>query len=288
MKVLKGGIILLNLCAMSLVLDGSTQNITDKEILEQLSELQLYHNGDLSKNPQIGFKPVLVQYRSIEQGFSGVVLCSLISEADDIEIIGSDGRITIEIYCSFTQNEEEIPMTQFVLEGATVQSTLGLYTYDTIETDNDLKVGGIAKVGGDLHVDGTITKKVGSSYVPIPIKNIYQHLIVLKGTNALVVLKIICNEEYPMTSKTDVINLINEIFNDQGHSSSNPMTIDSNGFFVSNNYAVSINQLIFNGLLCTYETMEESFGTETVVDTTTTFDALGQIDTVTDTVYRLN
>lgn len=282
MKVLKGGIILLNLCALSLALDGSTQDITDKDILEQLSELQLYHNGDLSKNPQIGFKPVLVQYRSIEQGFSGVVLCSLISEANDIEIIGSDGRITIEIYCSFVQNEEEIPMTQFVLEGATVHSTLGLYTYDTIETDNDLKV------GGNLQVDGTITKKVGSSYVEIPTKTIYQHLIVLKGTNALVVLKILCNEEIGMTTMNDVIALINTIFNDQGHSSSNPMTIDCNGFFVSNNYAVSINHLSFNGSLCTYETMEESFGTETVVDTTTTFDALGQIDTVTDTVYRLN
>lgn len=284
MQVLKGGIILLNLCAMSVALDGTTQSITDKDILEQLSELQMY----TSKRPIIGYKPVLVQYRSNENGFSGVVLCSLISEASDIQIIGCDGRITIEIYCSFLQNEEEIPMAPYVLEGATVHSTLGLYTYDTIETDNDLKVGGNAKVGGNLQVDGTITKKVGSSYVPIPTKNIYQHLIVLKGTNALVVLKILCNEEYPMTSMSDVISLINTIFNDQGHSSTYPMTIDCNGFFVSNNYTVSINQLSFNGLLCTYETMDEGYGVETIVDTTTTFDKLGQIDTVKDTVYRLN
>lgn len=288
MQVLKGGIILLNLCAMSVALDGTTQSITDKDILEQLSELQMYINGDTSKRPIIGYKPVLVQYRSNENGFSGVVLCSLISEASDIQIIGCDGRITIEIYCSFVQNEEEIPMTPYVLDGATVHSKLGLYTYDSIDTDNDLKVGGNAKVGGYLQVDGDIIKKVGSEYLPIPTKTIYQHLIVLKGTNSLVILKLLCNVEERMTVMSDVIALINELYNDQGHSSTYPMTIDCNGFFITSNYVVNINHLSFNGSLCTYETMEESFGTETVVDTTTTFDALGQIDTVDDTVYRLN
>lgn len=276
MQVLKGGIILLNLSVMSLALDRTTQEITDKDILEQLSELQMYINEDTTKKPIVGYKPVAVQYYSEEGGFSGTMLCTLISEGTDITIFGYDGKITLRIICSFSQNQEEIPLTPYVLVSTEVKSSLGVYSEDT------------AKIGGDLLVDGSILKNVGSNYVPIPTKEIYQHLIVLSGTTSRVVLKLLCNQQQPMTSKPDVISLINEIFSEQGYSSSKPMTIDCNGFFVANNSTKTIVQLIFNGTKCTYEILGDDFVSDSVVDTTTTFDALGQIDTVTDTVYRLN
>lgn len=282
MQVLKGGIILLNLSAMSLSLNGTSQSITNKDVLEQLSELQMYINSDTTKKPIIGYKPVAVQYHSEEGGFSGTMLCSLMSEGNDITIQGYDSRITLSIVCSFSHNQEEIPLTPYVLVSADVQSSLGVYTDSNSQFGNDLTV------SGDIKVDGTIFEKVGSSYTPIPTEIIYQHLIVLSGTTSRIVLKLLCNKQQPMTSKPDVISLINQIFSEQGYSSSKPMTIDCNGFFMSNNYAVSIIQLSFNGLLCTYETLDDAFGTETVVDNTSTFDALGQIDTVTDTIYRLN
>ena len=288
MKFLKGGLILLNICSLSLALDGSAQSITDKETLEQLSELQSYLTDDQSLPPKKGLKTVVVQYYSGDNELSGIMTCSVIQDGFSLIITGCDGKITLRIECYFGLNEEEIPMTKYVLTGVDVFSYHGIYADYTVEIDSNLKVDDDLTLNGDLKVDGTITKKVGSSYVEIPTKNIYQHLIVLKGTNALVVLKLICNEEHPMTSKTDVISLINEIFSDQDYSSSKPMTIDCNGWFITSNYTVSIIQLSFNGLLCTYETVKEGFGTETVVDTTTIFDKLGQIDTVTDTVYRLN
>lgn len=276
MQVLKGGIILLNLCAMSLALDGTSQNITNKDVLEQLSELQMYINGDTSKSPKVGYKPVLVQYRSNTEGFSGIILCSLISEATDIQIIGCDGRITIEINCSFAQNEEEIPMTPFVLNSATVTSSLGVSSLGNVVAVND------------IITDGTIYKKIGSSYVEIPTKTIYQHLIVLSGTTSKVVIKLLCNVETRMTTMSDVIALINELYNDQGHSGSYPMTIDCNGYFVGNNSTKTIVQLIFDGAICSYEVLADDFTSESIDDASTVFDTLGQISTVDDTVYRLN
>lgn len=134
----------------------------------------------------------------------------------------------------------------------------------------------------------TISKKVGSSYVEIPSKTIYQHLIVLKGTNTLVILKILCNEEQRMSSMNDVIALVNNIFNAQGHSDSYPMTIDCNGIFVNNTASLSIVQLVFDGSLCSYEVVDDGFILDSFDDDATAFDLLGQISTVTDTVYRLN
>lgn len=288
MKVLKGGIILLNLCALSLELDNSTQVITDKETLEQLSELQMYINSDTTKKPIIGYKPVAVQYYSTPNGFSGIMLCTLISEGTDIVIIGYDGRITLRILCLFNYNEEEIPLTPYVLGSAEIQSSLGIKSDDEALFNSAVSMSDDLTVDGDLQVDGTITKKVGSSYVEIPTKTIYQHLIVLSGTTTKIVLKLICNVETRMTTMSDVIALINELFNDQGHSGSYPMTIDCNGYFVVSNSTKTIVQLIFDGAICTYEILGDDFVSDSIDDELTVFDTIGQIDTVDDTVYRLN
>lgn len=286
MQVLKGGIILLNLCTLSLVLDGSTQSITDKETLKQLSELQMYINSDTTKKPTIGYKPVAVQYYSEENGFSGTMLCTLMSEGTDILIIGYDGRITLSIYCGFTYNQEEIPMTPYVLDSAEVQSSLGVYSEDNSQFGGDLKVIGTVKVGDDLQVDGTITKKVGSSYVEIPTKTIYQHVIKIIGDNTLFI-KIICNVAEPLTDVNDLIALINELFNDQGHSSSNPMNIDVTGVIFVNTTVNNVLNITFNGSTCTYDVIDDS----NVTDILTESSMLQYCTNVTefkDTVYRLN
>lgn len=280
MQVLKGGIILLNLCAMSLVLDGTSQNITNKDVLEQLSELQMYINDDTSKSPKVGYKPVAVQYYSEENGFSGTMLCTLMSEGNDILIIGYDGEITLSIYCGFTYNREEIPMTPFVLNSATVTSSLGVYSED------DAQFGGNAKVGGNLQVDGTITKKVGSSYVEIPTKTIYQHVIKIIGDNPLFI-KITCNVANALTNVNDLIVLINELFNDQGYSSSNPMNIDVSGFISLNNTANIVINMTFNGEKCIYYVVDDNNVYDTIAESSM-LEYCTNVTEFKDTVYRLN
>lgn len=294
MKFLKGGLILLNICSLSLALDGSTQSITDKDTLEQLSELQSYLTDDQLLPPKKGLKTVVVQYYSSENELSGIMMCSVVQDGFSLIITGYDGKITLRIKCYFGLNEEEIPMTKYVLTGVDVFSHYGLYSDTTAEIDSsvvvdgDLQVSANSKVGGDLQVDGTITKKVGSSYVEIPTKTIYQHLIVLSGTTTKVVLKLLCNVETRMTTMSDVIALINELYNDHGHSGSYPMTIDCNGYFVGNNSTKTIVQLIFDGAICSYEVLADDFTSESIDDASTVFDTIGQISTVDDTVYRLN
>lgn len=288
MKFLKGGLILLNICSLSLALDGSTQSITDKDTLEQLSELQSYLTDDQSLPPKKGLKTVVIQYYSGDNELSGIMMCGVIQDGFSLIITGYDGKITLRIECYFGLNEEEIPMTKYVLTGVDVFSYHGIYADYPVEIDSNLKVGDDLTVNGNLHVNGTITKKVGSSYVEIPTKTIYQHLIVLSGTTTKVVLKLLCNVETRISSVNDVIALINELYHDQGHSGSYPMTIDCNGYFVANNSTKTIVQLIFDGAICSYEILADDFTSESVDDASTVFDTLGQISTVTDTVYRLN
>lgn len=77
-KRLVGGMILLNLCAISLSVNGGEVDITNEDIKSQLLELRNFidEKRDFTKGAK-DLKPVLVQYRSSVSKIDGVVQCNM-------------------------------------------------------------------------------------------------------------------------------------------------------------------------------------------------------------------
>lgn len=111
-KRLIGGLVLLNLCSISLSIDGGEQDITNKDVLDQLTELRSFidEKRDFSKDVK-DLKPVVVQYRSSASKIDGIVECNMSFNTDALHLsIGgistqSDGstiRITINVVYQFT------------------------------------------------------------------------------------------------------------------------------------------------------------------------------------------
>ena len=110
---LVGGLILLNLCAISLSLSAGEQDITNNDVLDQLVRLREYidEKRDFTKESK-GLKPVLVQYRSSVSKIDGVVECNLSFNTDALHLsiggysVQADGTpiaITINVVYEWTE-----------------------------------------------------------------------------------------------------------------------------------------------------------------------------------------
>lgn len=156
---LKGGYILLNLCAISLTLSGEPVTITNVDVLKKLSEFQMYVGTDEFKSqPKVGLKPVLVQYRSNESKINGVILCKCGFDTNNKKLIisGTDGeKLSIQIECVFIDNPEDVKVTPYVLQSAKVTAYRGVI--------GDLDILGDLDIDGDLTVDGITSKGIANT-----------------------------------------------------------------------------------------------------------------------------
>lgn len=156
---LKGGYILLSLCAISLALSGEPVTITNADVLKKLSEFQMYVGTDEFKSqPKVGLKPVLVQYRSSESKINGVILCKCGFDTNNKKLIisGTDGeKLSIQIECVFIDNPEDVKVTPYVLQSAKVTAYRGVI--------GDLDILGDLDIDGDLTVDGITSKGIANT-----------------------------------------------------------------------------------------------------------------------------
>lgn len=111
-KRLIGGLVLLNLCTISLVVTAGEVDITNNEVLEQLKELRTFidEKRNFSKESK-QLKPVLVQYRSSASKIDGIVQCNMQFNTDALHLnicgtsIQKDGTpltITINVVYEYT------------------------------------------------------------------------------------------------------------------------------------------------------------------------------------------
>ena len=105
--------VLLNLCAISLSLNGGEVDITNEEVKSQLLELRNFidEKRDFTKGAK-DLKPVLVQYRSSESTIDGVVQCNMGFNTDELHlsiggtVVLSNGyKLTININVEYEYTE---------------------------------------------------------------------------------------------------------------------------------------------------------------------------------------
>lgn len=114
-KRLIGGLVLLNLCAISLDTSAGEVDITDSGVLEQLKELRTFidEKRNFTKNAK-DIKPVLVQYRSSASKIDGVVQCNMGFNTDALHlsiggtaILSSGDKLTININVEYQHTDYE-------------------------------------------------------------------------------------------------------------------------------------------------------------------------------------
>ena len=172
MKRLSGGLVLLNLTAISLGLTSGEVNITDAGILEELTELRQFIdvNRDFSKGFK-NLKPIMIEYRSSASKFNGITQANLSFNTDALHMsigantIQADGKllvITINVVYEYTD-----------YVGYTIKSAK-LNAYETL-ADGDATFTGDVGVGGDLSVIGNaILPEINGEENP-SVKPIYCH-----------------------------------------------------------------------------------------------------------------
>lgn len=170
MKRLSGGLVLLNLTAISLALTLGEVDITDAGILEELTELRQFIdvNRDFSKGFK-NLKPIMIEYRSSASKFNGITQANLSFNTDALHMsigantIQADGKllvITINVVYEYTD-----------YVGYTIKSAK-LNAYETL-ADGDATFTGDVGVGGDLSVTGKINNISNPSVKPIYCHPIY-------------------------------------------------------------------------------------------------------------------
>lgn len=174
MKRLSGGLVLLNLTAISLGLTSGEVNITDAGILEELTELRQFIdvNRDFSKGFK-NLKPIMIEYRSSASKFNGITQANLSFNTDALHMsigantIQADGKllvITINVVYEYTD-----------YVGYTIKSAK-LNAYETL-ADGDATFTGDVGVGGDLEVTGNaVLPEINGEENP-SVKPIYYHPI---------------------------------------------------------------------------------------------------------------
>lgn len=151
MKRLSGGLVLLNLTAISLALTSGEVDITDAGILEELTELRQFIdvNRDFSKGFK-NLKPILIEYRSSASSFNGITQANLSFNTDALHMsigantIQADGKllvITINVVYEYTD-----------YVGYTIKSAK-INAFEQI-AGGDASFTGDVSVGGDLEVIG--------------------------------------------------------------------------------------------------------------------------------------
>lgn len=154
MKRLSGGLVLLNLTAISLALTSGEVDITDAGVLEELTELRQFIdvNRDFSKGFK-NLKPIMIEYRSSASKFNGITQANLSFNTDALHMsigantIQADGKllvITINVVYEYTD-----------YVGYTIKSAK-LNAYETL-ADGDATFTGDVGIGGDLEVTGDIS-----------------------------------------------------------------------------------------------------------------------------------
>lgn len=223
MKRLSGGLVLLNLTAISLGLTSGEVNITDTGILEELTELRQFIdvNRDFSKGFK-NLKPILIEYRSNASKFNGITQANLSFNTDALHMsigantIQADGKllvITINVVYEYTD-----------YVGYTIKSAK-LIAYKTLASGDGTFTGDVG-VGGDLEVTGNaILPEINGEENP-SVKPLYYHGIEMynsQGSVAFVItFAIINNSATPLTWET---------LKDWIESVGTDVLINSNGFY---------------------------------------------------------
>lgn len=139
-KRLIGGLILLNLCAISLDVSAGEVDITNDGVLEQLKELRTFIDvkRDFSKESK-QLKPVLVQYRSNASKIDGIVQCNMEFNTDALHLnicgtsIQKDGTpltITINVVYEYTD------YVGYTIKTAKLNATQNQPIFETIVDKN--------------------------------------------------------------------------------------------------------------------------------------------------------
>lgn len=122
-----GGLILLNLCAISLSLSAGEVDITNQEVLNQLVDLRNFidEKRDFTKESK-GLKPVVVAYRSSASKIDGIMNCNLSFNTDALHLsiagysVQADGTpitLTINVEYEFTD------YVGYTIKSATINAT---------------------------------------------------------------------------------------------------------------------------------------------------------------------
>lgn len=165
-KRLIGGLVLLNLCAISLDVTAGEVDITDSGVLEQLKELRTFIDvkRDFSKESK-QLKPVLVQYRNADDEYDGVVQCNMGFNTDALHlsiggtaVLSSGDKLTINI-------NVEYEYTEYV--GYTIKTAkLNVLKSGTLlisTTNTDSEIDATYEVNKNLLKVGTKVKIVGDN-----------------------------------------------------------------------------------------------------------------------------
>lgn len=171
MKKLVGGVFLLSLLTLTLVqsVDGETYtSITDKNVLEQLTNLKSYIN-----NPEM-IKPVWVQ---LKNGDDIIVVQGQLSVVDDgeFDIDISIKGYTLTIHVEFTQAtlEDSTPIDDWYID---TNDATYLFTSDAQNLAEQLSdFTGDVSVTGDLSVTGDATLPSINGEENPSVKPIYWH-----------------------------------------------------------------------------------------------------------------
>lgn len=162
-KRLIGGLVLLNLCAISLDVTADEVDITNDGVLEQLKELRTFidEKRNFSKESK-QLKPVLVQYRSSASKIDGVVQCNMEFNTDALHLnicgtsIQNDGTpltITINVVYEYTD------YVGYTIKTAKLNATQNQPIFESIVDKNGNK----RFIEGDIAIEEItgITKKYG-------------------------------------------------------------------------------------------------------------------------------
>ncbi|MBO7696341.1 MAG: hypothetical protein J6T10_27200 [Methanobrevibacter sp.] len=173
-KRLSGGLILLNLTNISLGVTSGEVDITDKDILEQLTELRAFidTNRDFSKGFK-NLKPVLMEYRSSASKFNGVTQCNLSFYEDALHmsigaIVNNGGKyLNITIMVEY----ESVDYLGYQVKTATInayekEALTGANIEGDVDITGDVNITGDVDITGDFTADEIVEKMSGYSFVP--------------------------------------------------------------------------------------------------------------------------
>ena len=168
MKKMLAGLVLLNLCAISLDVTAGEVSISNQEVLDQLVDLRNFidEQRTFTKQSAKGLKPVAVQYRSSASKVDGIVYCNLSFNTDALHLsiagysVQADGTpltLTINVvyewtdYVGYTIKSAKINATKSIaLDGASFG--------DDVAIDGDLDVDG--DISGDSFDGDTQLEKI--------------------------------------------------------------------------------------------------------------------------------
>lgn len=184
-KRLVGGMILLNLCAISLSINGDEVDITDEDVKSQLVELRNFidEKRDFTKGAK-DLKPVLVQYRSSVSKIDGIVQCNMGFNTDALHlsiggtaVLSTGDKLTINInvvyqytnYVGYTIKTAKLNVTTFEKTNVDIDDAIATIDLDELKISsllqNGRKVNIILERNSDIYMFATgVYNEFSSSY----------------------------------------------------------------------------------------------------------------------------